>query len=144
MSEELSNLLMAQKLVAKNIEIAKSIPQYNGQSDIDEFNIQLAQFVELTKTELETLVDMLLLRLKGQALTFLKKIEHTIGDDASLPINTVDKLLTAFKDRFIETSSTNKLKHGMVCFDHSQNIREYLDNIRISRSKIRKRFRRTV
>ena len=41
-------------------------------------------------------------------------------------------MLTAFKDRFIETSSINKLKHGMVCFDHSQNIREYLDNISIS------------
>ena len=66
------------------------------------------------------------------ALIFLKQIEHTIGDDASLPINTVDKLLTAFTDRFIETSSANKLKHGMVCFDHSQNVREYLDNIRTS------------
>ena len=63
MSEELSELLMAQNLVAKNVEIAKSIPQYDGQTDIDEFNIQLAQFVELTKTELETLVGMLLLRL---------------------------------------------------------------------------------
>jgi hypothetical protein len=41
-------------------------------------------------------------------------------------------LLTAFKDRFIETSSTNKLKHGTVCFDHTQNVREYLHNIRIS------------
>ena len=49
MSEELSELLMAQKLVAKNVEIAKSIPQYDGQANIDEFNIQLAQFVELTK-----------------------------------------------------------------------------------------------
>ena len=132
MSEELSELLMAQKLVAKNVEIAKSIPQYDGQTDIDEFNIQLAQFEEWTKTELETLVVMLLLRLRGQALTFLKQIENTIGDDDSLPINTLEKLLTEFKVRFIETSSTNKLKHGMVSFDHTRNIREYLHNIRIS------------
>ena len=121
-----------QKLVAKNIEIAKSIPECNGQSDIDEFNIQLTQFVQLTKTELEALVDMLLLRLKGQAITFLKQIKHTIGNNANLPINTVDKLLKAFKDRFSETSSINKLKHGTVSINYSQNIREYLDNIRIS------------
>jgi hypothetical protein len=75
---------------------------------------------------------MLLLRLREQALTFLKQIENTVGDDDSWPINTIEKLLTAFKDRFIETSSTNKLKHGTVCLDHTQNVRENLHNIRIS------------
>ena len=40
--------------------------------------------------------------------------------------------MNGIKDRFIETSSINKLKHGMVCFDYSKNISEYLDNIRIS------------
>jgi hypothetical protein len=42
MSEELSELFTAQKLVAKNVEITKSIAQYDGQSDVDELNIQLA------------------------------------------------------------------------------------------------------
>jgi hypothetical protein len=70
--------------------------------------------------------------LRCQALTFLKQIENTIGDNNSLPINTVDKLLTAFRDRFIETSSTHKLKLGTVCFDPTQNVREYLHNIKIS------------
>jgi hypothetical protein len=106
MSEELSELLIAQKLVAKNVEITTSIRQYDGQTDVDEFNIQLAHFVELTKTELETLVGMLLLRLRGQALIFLRQIENTVRYDDNLPINTLDILLTAFKDRFIETSST--------------------------------------
>ena len=101
MSEDLEEKLIVQKLIAKNIQIAKSIPEYNGQSDIDEFNIQLTQFVQLTKTEVGALKDMLLLRLRGQALTFLKQVEHTIGNNANLPINTVDKLLKAFKDRFI-------------------------------------------
>jgi hypothetical protein len=68
MSEELSEVLMAQKIVAKNVEIAKFIPQYDGQTDIDEFNIQLAQFVELTKTELETLVGMLKIKRAGLKL----------------------------------------------------------------------------
>ena len=130
--EELSDILIVQKLVTKNIEIAKSIPEYNGQSHIDQFNIQLTQFVQLTKTDVGALKDMLLLLLKGQSLTFIKQIEHTIGNNANLPINTVDDLLKAFKERFIETSSINKLKHGVVNFDFSQNIREYLDNIRIS------------
>jgi hypothetical protein len=132
MAEELSALLIAQKLVAKNVELTKSIPQYDGQTDVDEFNIQLAQFVELTKTDLKTLISMLLLRLRGQALTFIKQIEKTVGEDNNLPINTIEKLLTAFKDRFVETSSTNKLKHGTVCFNHTQNIQEYLHNVRIS------------
>ena len=48
MAEELSALLLAQKLAAKDVEITKSIPQYDGQTDVEEFNIQLAQFVELT------------------------------------------------------------------------------------------------
>ena len=111
-AEDLNELLIVQKLVTKNIEIAKSIPEYNGQSDIDEFNIQLTQFVQLTKTDVGALKDMLLLRLKGQALTFLKQIEQTIGNNANLPINTVDDLLKAFKERFIETSSINKLKQS--------------------------------
>jgi hypothetical protein len=132
MAEELSALLIAQKLVAKNVELTKAIPQYDGQTDIDEFNIQLAQFVELTRTDLKSLISMLLLRLKGQALTFVKQIEQSVGENNNLPINTIEKLLTAFKDRFVETSSTNKLKHGMVCFDHTQNVQEYLNNIRIS------------
>jgi hypothetical protein len=51
MSEELSKLLIAQKLVAKNVEITKSIPQYDGKTDVDEFNIQLAQFVEFKKKQ---------------------------------------------------------------------------------------------
>ena len=46
--DELNDLLIVQKLVAKNIEIANSIPEYNGQSDIDKFYIQLAQFVQIT------------------------------------------------------------------------------------------------
>jgi hypothetical protein len=67
MAEESSALLLAQKLIAKNVEITKSIPQYDRQTDVDKFNIQLAQFVELTKTDLKTLISMLLLRLRGQA-----------------------------------------------------------------------------
>jgi hypothetical protein len=132
MAEELSELLIALKLVAKNVEITKYIPQYDGQTDMVKFNIQLAQFLELTKTELKTLVSMVLLRSRGQALTFLKQIENTIGENNNLPINTIEKLLTAFNDRFIETISTNKLKHGTVSFDHKQNVMEYLHNIQIS------------
>jgi hypothetical protein len=132
MAEELNAVFLAQKIVAKNVKITKSLPQYDGQTDVDEFNIKLAQFVELTKTDLKTLISIFLLRLRGQALTFIKQIEKTVGEDNNLPINTIEKLLTAFKDRFIETSSTNKLKHGTVCFDHTQNVQEYLHNIRIS------------
>jgi hypothetical protein len=132
MSEELSELLIAQKLVAKNVDLTKSIPQYDGPSDVEEFNIQLAQFVEITKTELKTLISMLLLGLRGQALTFLKQIENTLGGDNNLPINSVDKLLTVFRDRFIEINSTNKLKHGTVCFEQTQKLKEYVHSVRVS------------
>jgi hypothetical protein len=72
------------------------------------------------------------MRLKGQALTFLKQIEQTIGEDNNLPINSIEKLLKAFRERFVETSSTHKLKHGTVCFDETQNVREYLHKVIVS------------
>jgi hypothetical protein len=37
------------------------------------------------------------MRLKGQALTFLKQIENTIGEDNNLPINSIEKFLKAFR-----------------------------------------------
>ena len=77
-------------------------------------------------------MGILLMRLKGQALTFLKQIENTIGEDNSLPINFIEKSLKAFLERFVETSSTQKLKHGTVCFDETQNVREYLHNVMVS------------
>ena len=41
-------------------------------------------------------------------------------------------LQQAFQKRFIDTSSLNKLKHGIVTFEQTQNVREYLHKIRIS------------
>ena len=57
---------------------------------------------------------MLLLRLKGQALTFLKQIENSIGTEATSTIKSIELLQQAFQKRFIDTSSLNKLKHGLV------------------------------
>jgi hypothetical protein len=65
-------------------------------------------------------------------LTFLKPIEKTLGAANSLPLNSIENFLKAFQDGFIETSSTNKLKHRTVCFDRMQNVREYLHNVRVS------------
>ena len=59
---------------------------------------------------------MLLLKLKGQALTFKKKNENSVGIEATSTINSVELLQQAFQKRFIDTSSLNKLKHGIVTF----------------------------
>ena len=90
----------------------------------------------------KVLKSMLLLRLKGQALTFLKQIENTIGTEATSTINSIELLQQAFEKRFIDTSSLNKLKHGLVTFEKTQNAREYLHKIRIAnRSATRSRRR---
>ena len=73
MSTEQKEQLQAKTLIATSLEISKSLPKYNGKCDNDQFNMQLAQFVEISKTDLKTLIGMLLLVLRGQALTFLKK-----------------------------------------------------------------------
>ena len=75
---------------------------------------------------------MLLLRLKGQALTFLKQIENTVGTEATSSINSIELLQQAFQKRFIDTSSLHKLKHELVTFEKTQNVREYLNKIRIA------------
>ena len=75
---------------------------------------------------------MLLLRLKGQALTFLKQIENTIGTEATSTISSIELLQQAFQKRFIDTSSLNRLKHGLITFKQTQNVREYLHKIRIA------------
>lgn len=132
MALEQKELLTAQQLIATPVEIAKSLPEYEGDTDVDQFNIHLAQFVTMTKIDLKILKNMLLLRLKGQALTFLKQIEHSIGTEPNASINSVELLQQAFQKRFIDTSSLNKLKHGIVTFEQTQNVREYLHKIRIS------------
>ena len=86
----------------------------------------------MTKIDLKALKNMLLLRLKGQALTFLKQIENTVGTEATSTINSIELLQQAFQKRFIDTSSLNKLKHGLVTFEETQNVREYLNKIRIA------------
>ena len=87
MAQEQKELLAAQQLIATSVEIAKSLPEYEGDTDVDQFNIHLAQFVTMTKVDLKILKNMLLLRLKGQALTFLKQIEHSIGTEPNTSIN---------------------------------------------------------
>ena len=132
MAQEQDELLKAQQIIATSVEIAKSLPDYEGDTDVDQFNIHLGQFVEMTKIDLKTLKNMLLLRLKGQALTFLKQIENTVGTKATSTINSIKLLQQAFQKRFIDTSSLNKLKHGLVTFKQTQNVREYLNKIRIA------------
>jgi hypothetical protein len=70
MAQELKELLKAQQLIATSVEIVKSLPEHEGDTDMDRFNIHLAQFVAMTKVDLKVLKNMLLLRLKGQALVF--------------------------------------------------------------------------
>jgi uncharacterized protein YfaT (DUF1175 family) len=65
MSVDQSEQLLTQKITAKSVEITKSLPQYDWLLDVDKFNIQLAQFVKIAKTELKQQVSMLLLRLRG-------------------------------------------------------------------------------
>jgi hypothetical protein len=131
MAQEQKELLAAQQLIATSVEIAKSLPEYEGDTDVDQFNIHLAQFVAMTKVDLKILKNMLLLRLKGQELTFLKQIENSIGTEPNTSINSIELLQQAFQKRFIDTSSLNKLKHGIVTFEQTQNVREYLHKIRI-------------
>ena len=133
MAQEQDEILKAQQIIATSVEIAKSLP---GDTDVDQFNIHLGQFVEMTKIDLKVLKSMLLLRLKGQALTFLKQIENTIGTEATSTINSIELLQQAFQKRFIDTGSLNKLKHGLVTFEQTQNVREYLRKIRIA-TKVR-------
>ena len=132
MAQEQDELLKAQQIIATSVEIAKSLPDYEGDTDVDQFNIHLGQFVEMTKIDLNALKNMLLLRLKGQALTFLKQIENTVGTETTSTINSIKLLQQAFQKRFIDTSSLNKLKHGLVTFEQTQNVREYLNKIRIA------------
>ena len=132
MAQEQDELLKAQQIIATSVEIAKSLPDYEGDTDVDQFNIHLEQFVEMTKIDLNALKNMLLLRLKGQALTFLKQIENTVGTETTSTINSIKLLQQTFQKRFIDTSSLNKLKHGLVTFEQTQNVREYLNKIRIA------------
>jgi len=132
MAQEQDELLKARQIIATSVEIAKSLPEYEGDTDVDQFNIHLGQFVEMTKIDLKVLKNMLLLTLKGQALTFLKQIENTIGTEATSTINSIELLQQAFQKRFIDTSSLNKLKHGLITFKQTQNVREYLHKIRIA------------
>ena len=53
----------------------------------------------MTKIDLKVLKNMLLLRLKGQALTFLKQIENTIGTEATSTINSIELLQQAFQQK---------------------------------------------
>ncbi|XP_065561221.1 GATA zinc finger domain-containing protein 4-like [Artemia franciscana] len=132
MDQEKDEILKAQQIIATSVEIAKSLPEYEADTDVDQFNIHLGQFVEMTKIDLKVLKNMLLLRLKGQALTFLKQIENSIGTEATSTINSIELLQQAFQKRFIDTSSLNKLKHGLVTFEQTQNVREYLHKVRIA------------
>ena len=101
-------------MIATSVKIAKLFPKYEGDTDVDQFNIHLAQFVAMPKIVLKVLKNMQLLRLKRQALTFLKQIENTIGTEANSTINSIELLEQAFQKRFIDTSSLNKLKHGVI------------------------------
>ena len=82
MAQYEKELFQAQQLIATWLEIAKLLPKYEGDTEVDQFNIELAQFVVMTKIDLKVLRNMLVLRLKGQALTFLKQIENTTGREA--------------------------------------------------------------
>ena len=126
MAQEQDELLKAQQIIATSVEIAKSLPEYEGDTDVDQFNIYLGQFVETIKIDLKVLKSMLLLRLKGQTLTFLKQIENTIGKEATSTINSIELLQQAFQKRVIDASSLNKLKHGLITFKQTQNVQRVL------------------
>ena len=55
----------------------------------------------MTKIDLKVLKSMLLLRLKRQALKFLKQIENTIGTEATSTINSIELLQQAFQKRLL-------------------------------------------
>ena len=115
MEQEQDEILKAQQIIATSVEIAKSLPEYEGDTDVDQFNIHLGQFVEMTKIDLKVLKSMLLLRLRGKALTFLKQIENTIGTEATSTIKSIELLQQAFQKRFTDTSLFNELV-GMNLF----------------------------
>ena len=41
--------LKAKQIIAISVEIAKSLPEYEGDTDVDQFNIHVGQFVEMKK-----------------------------------------------------------------------------------------------
>jgi len=43
-----------QQIIATSVEIEKSLPDYEGDTDLDQINIHLGQFVEMTKIDLES------------------------------------------------------------------------------------------
>ena len=53
MAQEQNELLKAREIIATSVEIAKSLPEYEGDTDVDQFNIHLGQFVEMTKIDLK-------------------------------------------------------------------------------------------
>ena len=65
-------------------------------------------------------------------MTFSKQIENTVGREATATINSIELLQQTFQKRFIDTSSLNKLIHGIVTFKQTQNVREYFHKIRIT------------
>ena len=88
------------------LEIAKSIPEYAGKSDVDEFIERLKIFNELTQPcDFKTKTQCLATRLRGSAWQYFDSFR-----DMETAYDCMDKLVEAFKARFIETSSTEKLK----------------------------------
>ena len=49
MAQEPDELLKVQQIIATSVEIAKSLPEYEENTDVDQFNIHLGQFVEMKK-----------------------------------------------------------------------------------------------
>ena len=105
------------------LEIAKIIPEYAGNSDVDEFIEKLKIFDELTESfEDKVKEQCVAARLKGSALKHFEAIKEKEPKDIST-------LIESFKTRFIETSISERLRTEVVTFDTSTSIREYADKI---------------
>ena len=52
MAHEQDELLKAQKIIATSVKITKSSPEYEGDTDVDQFNIHLGHFIEMAKIDL--------------------------------------------------------------------------------------------
>ena len=114
MVQEQDELLKVQQIIATSVEIEKSLPDYEGDTDVDQINIHLGQFVEMTKIDLESVKKHANIK---TGIYVLKQIVNTVGTEATLTINPIELLQQAFQKRFIDTSSLNKLKHGIVTFE---------------------------
>ena len=73
------------------------MPDYEGDKDVDQFNIHLAQFVKMSKIDFKSFKKHATSKMKRSSINIFQTNQNTKGAEVASKINSIELLQKAFQ-----------------------------------------------